>query len=89
MKYKVVELTVPEYDPEKGIQFEWTDGFSIEVKKHGQDIVIRANAEGLLSLANHLVNLAQSSVPAGAHVHLDEYNSLQKGSCSLLVEKVN
>lgn len=51
-------------------------------------VIISANREGLLSLANHLLNLAQAEVPCGTHIHLDEYNSLEDGSLDLIVEKI-
>ncbi|WP_442945884.1 Imm32 family immunity protein [Ohtaekwangia sp.] len=32
-----------------------------------------ANREGIISLANHLLNLAQADVPSGYHLHFNEY----------------
>ena len=45
-----------------------------------------ANREGLISLANILVDLAKEG--PGAHVHLDENNSLEDGSAELIIERV-
>lgn len=64
----------------------WEDGFSIAVKVENNAVTISANKEGLLSLANHLRALAQDNTP-GAHIHLDEHNSLEKSSTELIVEK--
>ena len=51
--------------------------------------VISANREGLISLANHLLNLAQTDVPCGTHIHLDgRNNSLEDGSQSIIIEKI-
>lgn len=52
------------------------------------EVVISANREGLISLANHLLNLAQTDVPCGTHIHLDENNSLEDGSQSIIIEKI-
>ncbi|WP_420330042.1 Imm32 family immunity protein [Parachlamydia acanthamoebae] len=38
-------------------------------------------------MANHLLNLAQEKVPTNCHFHLDENNSLEKGSTELIIQK--
>jgi len=38
-------------------------------------------------LANHLLNLSQENIPSGYHLHFDEYNSLENGSCDLIIQK--
>jgi hypothetical protein len=50
-------------------------------------MILTANKEGLLSLANHLLNLAQDKIPSGYHMHFDENNSLEEGSLDLILEK--
>ena len=50
---------------------------------------IKANNSGLLSLARHLITLAQNNVPDGSHFHLDEYNSLETGSSDLIISKIS
>lgn len=71
---------------EAGVRFEWVDGFSIGVRIDEGAVVIAANREGLESLAGHLVTLASEG--PGGHFHLDETNSLEEGSCELIVELV-
>ena len=68
------------------MEFKWVDGFSISVKAEDSAVVISANREGLLSLANHLITLAETT--DGDHFHLDEHNSLEEGSAELIIEKV-
>ena len=53
------------------MELNWEDGFSIAVDIQDNAVVVRANRQGLLSLAGHLVTLAQDST-AGAHLHLDQ-----------------
>ena len=48
--------------------------------------VINANKEGLLSLANILTALSHETA-SGAHIHLDQYNSLEDGSTELIIAK--
>ena len=48
-------------------------------------LTISADREGLLSLANWLIELAEEM--PGRHIHPDAYNSLEEGSAGLIVEK--
>lgn len=82
-----IKLQIPEYHPSQGIKFQWEYGFKIDVQHNG-GIVIRANKEGLVSLANHLLNLAQNDVPIGHHMHFDPFNALEDGSLELIIEKI-
>ena len=54
--------------------FEWVDNFTIRTGMDNSEFFIAANKEGLLSLANHLINLANDEFRAGYHFHLDEHN---------------
>ncbi len=84
---KSITIEVPEDKPGQGFIFKWEDGFKILTKLEDGEILIIANKEGLLSLANHFINLAQDGFLSGTHFHLDEFNSLEEGSCELIVEK--
>ena len=68
------------------MDMKWVDGFEINVRIENDVVVISANREGLLSLANHLKNLAEE--PPGNNIHLDAYNSLEDGSSKMILEKV-
>lgn len=63
----------------------WEDGLEIRTAVRGDEVTISANREGMVSLANILLALAEE--PAGSHVHLDEGNSLEDGSCELILER--
>lgn len=82
-----IKLDVPKYNPEDGIKYNWVKGFNIKVKYEDGNFVLKANKEGLLSLANHLLNLAQQEIPSGYHLHFYENNSLEEGSLDLIIEK--
>lgn len=83
-----VSLNVPNYAPDTGMVLNWESNFKIKVSDINGSILIEANTDGLVSLANHLLNLSQSSVPTGTHLHLDENNSLEDGSLDLIIEKI-
>ena len=65
---------------------DWIDGFEIHVNVDTGKVVISANEEGLLSLAQQLITLAEES--AGSHIHYDEDNSLEERSAELIIEKL-
>ena len=67
------------------MDFIWENGFTIEVRIQKGAAVISANREGLLSLSNHLKALAEEA--PGSHIHLDELNALEDGSCELILER--
>ncbi|RZK27124.1 MAG: hypothetical protein EOO43_00650, partial [Flavobacterium sp.] len=71
----------------EGFKFEWEKDFTIETKVVEGEILILANKAGLISLARHLLSLAQESVPEGYHIHFDEYNSLEDGSVEIILQK--
>ena len=80
-----IELDVPDYSPEEGLRFDWDEDFMIEVHSRNDEVVITANRAGLVSLARHLLELAQVEVPPGSHFHLDDSTGLEENSCSLVV----
>lgn len=67
------------------MDFKWEDGFTLHVAVEDGTAVIRGNAQGLASLADHLLSLSRES--AGSHFHLDAYNALEEGSAELIAEK--
>ena len=77
-----------EVEPYDGcLRLTWVNGFEITCSKDHDAFLIKANAEGLKSLASICLTLAQGNVPQGAHVHLDEYNSLEDGSEEIIIAK--
>lgn len=81
-------IDIPKYNKNTGLRLCWNNGYMIKVVNENEEVVISANREGLISLANHLLNLAQADVPCGTHIHLDENNSLEDGSQSIIIEKL-
>ena len=70
------------------MELNWIDGFTITVRIQPDNaVLLSANKEGLLSLANHMIALAESETPCD-HIHLDQYNYLEDGSTELIIEKV-
>lgn len=82
-----INIDIPDYSPERGLVYKWENGFEIKSVTNNEVIIITANKAGLISLANHLLNLAQDNVPASHHLHFDEHNSLEEGSNELIIQK--
>ena len=80
-------LDIPDYSPETGVVLKWENDAEIKVSIENGEVLIEANADGLTSLANNMLNLAQTAVPSGAHIHLDEHNALDDGSSDLIIAK--
>ena len=83
-----MKLDIPEYDSKEGLPLHWSPGFAIAVSGIGNEVYIKANKAGLISLAVQLLTLAQDDVPAGRHYHYDEHTCLEDGSKGLVLEKV-
>lgn len=69
------------------MKFKWFDGSKIEVTLLNNEVLIKANADGLKSLVSCLTVLSESRAQ-GAHFHLDEFNSLEPGSIEVIFEKI-
>lgn len=82
-----IKITLPDYDASKGLRLMWQEGYTITVQVFQDSVLISANKEGLISLANHLLTLAQDTAPLGSHFHLDSCNALEEGSTELILEK--
>jgi hypothetical protein len=77
------EIIIDDYDPDIGFSREWDFRSKIECFIENDQIIIRANEEGLESLAISLLTLAQKGVPDSYHLHFDVDDlakSLEKGS---------
>lgn len=68
------------------MRIDWEEGFEINASMDKGMIRIMANKQGLVSLANILLALAEES--PGSHIHLDKDNSLEDGSCELVIERI-
>lgn len=85
----IYSIQVPEYDVAEGIEFEWDDDSRVEIRMSGQDVTVYANTPGLISLARHLLTLAQQDVPSGRHIHLSSWSGLAEGSAELTWQKTD
>lgn len=60
-----ITLELPDYTPETGLRTQWQDGFSIATSGTADCFILKANKAGLISLAMHLLTLAQDGCASG------------------------
>ena len=82
-------IEIPDYTATDGFRCDWCNKFQIATSFHDGVFVIKANKEGLESLAKQLLQLAQNEVPKGYHLHYDEHNSLENESFKFIIEKAD
>jgi hypothetical protein len=80
-------VQIGSYNPDRGLRLEWSLGFEIEVQAHQGEVVIKANKAGLVSLAQHMLTLAEDPMPNGTHIHLDPARELEDASLDLVIER--
>lgn len=79
-------MTLVKYHPTRGLRLECEAGARISVGASDSDRHIVANREGLVTLARHLLTMAQDGTPHGIHLHLDQWNGLEDASAELTIE---
>ncbi len=63
------------------MKLDWIPGYVIKAEIYKDSVIIKANREGLLSLADHFKKIAD--LHEGYHLYLDETNSLENQSIGL------
>ncbi|GAB3814679.1 Imm32 family immunity protein [Micromonospora zhanjiangensis] len=85
-----VDVEVAVYDPALGVATWWNDGTVLRAEvwdSPERTVVISGNPAGLVSLARHLLTLAQDAVPDGRHLDFDTYCGwLEEGSAAIRIE---
>ncbi len=82
-------ITLPTQD-DKGINFLWDGGEAISVsveRNNNNEVLIKANKAGLVTLARHLLTLAEDSIEDRSHLHLDPETGVNAESAPLILEK--
>jgi len=84
-----IEVDVPEYSREHGLAPLGVElGAIIGTAVFNGKLVISANSAGPISLAIHLLALAQGSVPIGRDTLYGDWNWLESGSSLALIRKI-
>ena len=81
-----IEINLPNFDG-NAIDVIWEEGAHIELDCRDNQILIRADCEGLLSFAKQMIYLVVNDVASGSHVHYDSY-FLGDTPYELVIEKM-
>jgi len=81
-------IEIGEKSTDGSFRLVWEDGYEIHSAIQGDEIIIKANRQGLRTLASHLMALAEEDVSSGYHIHLDDLNSLEDGSYGIVLERI-
>jgi hypothetical protein len=88
MKKQLIKIEIPLYSEEQGFKIDWESNFKIFFNQSGDQLMLKANKEGLRSLAKILLLLSQDKIPLNYHVHLDDTNAFEENSVDLIIEKI-
>lgn len=67
-----VTIDIPNFDGE-GVDVIWDKNANYEIMVEGDEVMICANKEALMSIAKQMLYLAQSDIPLYAHVHYNAF----------------
>ena len=81
------EIELGTYSADAGLRLNWIPGYYLRVDAAGGEVTITANVQGLRSLAQHLLTLADDGVPPGVHAHLEPGLELDDDAVALIVDK--
>ena len=81
-----ITLEIPDYDG-SALDVIWEDKANYTAEVHEQDILIKANRQALISVAKQMLYLAYNDLPAGSHIHYDEFFTQTKGNYEIIIEK--
>lgn len=87
-----VTVPLPTYSETGGMSPSWVDGYRLRVRvlgsaEQGYEVVIEGNAAGFESLGRHALALAQTDVPSGFHLHLEDATVLDAPSAALVLDR--
>lgn len=83
-----INIDIPDYDG-NAIDVVWERKSDYKVEMNGREVIIAANDEGLVSLAKQMLYMACNNIPAGSHVHYDNFFTRNDtGKYELVIEKM-
>jgi hypothetical protein len=88
MKRQIIKIEIPIYSREEGFKIDWESNFKIFFNELENQLILKANKEGLISLGKILLALSQDKIPSNYHVHLDDTNAFEENSMDLIIEKI-
>ena len=78
-------IELPDYDG-NALDVTWAADAKCSISVYDNMILLKADADGLISLAKQMLYMAYNKLPAGSHVHYDDY-FLSGSQYELILEK--
>lgn len=83
-----IEIEIPDYDG-NALDVIWDHGGKYTIVNLGNDVIIKANEKGLISLAKQMLYIALNDLPEGSHVHYNSFFTCITDSLhELIIEKI-
>lgn len=83
---RAIEISVPIYDPDRGLPRLWPEGHELHVRATERDVVIEGDKTALRALAVLLLTLSEPDTARGPHFHLEPGVELSGDSASLTLD---
>lgn len=81
-----VVLELPDYDG-NALDVIWEDNASYTAEVFENDILIKANRQGLISMAKQMLYMAYNDLPLGSHIHYNKFFTKTESKYDLIIEK--
>ena len=81
-----ITLDVPYYDG-NGLDVVWEIDSKYAIKIIGDNVVISANKNALVSIAKQMLYMAYNDLPEGSHVHYNRFFTKMNEEYELVIEK--
>jgi hypothetical protein len=84
----IIEIEIPDYNEYTGLMRTWYDDFFISTEYHENTFFLRANKDGLISLATQLLTLANAP-EEDAHFYYEDCGCLEQGSTEFIISRID
>jgi hypothetical protein len=82
-----IEIEIPDNNEHIGLMRTWYDDFFISTEYHENTFFLRANKDGMISLATQLLTLAYAP-DEDAHFYYEEMGCLEQGSVEFIISRI-
>lgn len=81
-----LKINIPDYDGD-AMDVIWQDNSYYSTEVFDDEILIKANSAGLISIAKQMLYMAYNDLSKGSHVHYDRFFTKMNNKYSLIIEK--
>lgn len=81
-----LKINIPDYDGD-AMDVVWQDNSYYSTEVFDDEILIKANSAGLISIAKQMLYMAYNDLLKGRHVYYDQFFTKMNNKYSLIIEK--